>query len=83
MTKPHPDCYLKAASMTASNIEKCLVFEDSLTGMKAATSSGAFLIAVPHLVTIEESEKVRVISTLEQLNYEKLHQLFEDFSTTI
>ena len=82
-TKPHPDCYLKAASMTESNIQNCLVFEDSLTGMNAATSSGAFLIAVPHLVTIEESKRVRVISTLEQLNFAKLTQLFADFSTAI
>ena len=82
-TKPHPDCYLKAASMTESNIQNCLVFEDSLTGMNAATSSGAFLIAVPHLVTIEESKRVRVISTLEQLNFAKLTQLFADFSSSI
>jgi HAD superfamily hydrolase (TIGR01509 family) len=82
-TKPHPDCYLKAASMTDSNIQNCLVFEDSLTGMNAATSSGAFLIAVPHLVTIEESKRVRVISTLEQLNFAKLTQLFADFSSAI
>jgi HAD superfamily hydrolase (TIGR01509 family) len=82
-TKPHPDCYLKAASMTESNIQNCLVFEDSLTGMNAATSSGAFLIAVPHLVTIEESKRVRVISTLEQLNFAKLTQLFADFSSAI
>jgi HAD superfamily hydrolase (TIGR01509 family) len=82
-TKPHPDCYLKAASMTESNIQNCLVFEDSLTGMNAATSSGAFLIAVPHLVTIEESKRVRVISTLEQLNFAKLTQLFADFSSAV
>ena len=82
-TKPHPDCYLKAATMTASNIQNCLVFEDSLTGMNAAMSSGAYLIAVPHLVTIQESAKVRVISSLEQLSYEKLQHLFEDFSATI
>jgi len=82
-TKPHPDCYLKAASMTESNIQNCLVFEDSLTGMNAATSSGAFLIAVPHLVTIEESKRVRVISTLEQLDFAKLTQLFDDFSSAI
>ena len=82
-TKPHPDSYLKAASMTESNIQNCLVFEDSLTGMNAATSSGAFLIAVPHLVTIEESKRVRVISTLEQLNFAKLTQLFADFSSAI
>ena len=82
-TKPHPDCYLKAATMTDSNIHNCLVFEDSLTGMKAATSSGAYLIAVPHLVTIEESSKVRVIASLEQLNFGKLRHLFSDFSTAI
>jgi len=82
-TKPHPDCYLKAASMAESNIHNCLVFEDSLTGMNAATSSGAFLIAVPHLVTIEESKRVRVISTLEQLNFAKLTKLFTDFSSAI
>jgi len=82
-TKPHPDCYLKAASMTQSNIHNCLVFEDSLTGMNAATSSGAYLIAVPHLVTIEESTKVRVIASLEQLNIAKLQRLFKDFSAAI
>jgi HAD superfamily hydrolase (TIGR01509 family) len=82
-TKPHPDCYLKAASMTNSDISNCLIFEDSLTGMNAAISSGAFLIAVPHLVTIEESPKVRVISSLEQLNFEKLHNLFGDFTLAI
>ena len=82
-TKPHPDCYLKAATMTNSNIHNCLVFEDSLTGMKAATSSGAYLIAVPHLVTIEESSKVRVIASLEQLNFGKLRQMFNDFSIAI
>lgn len=82
-TKPHPDCYLKAASLTESRIDNCLIFEDSLTGMNSAVSSGAFLIAVPHMVTIEESAKVRVISSLDQLNYQKLQQLSENFSTVI
>jgi len=82
-TKPHPDCYLKAAAMTESSIQNCLVFEDSLTGMKAATSSGAYLIAVPHLVTIEELSKVRVITSLELLSFGKLQQLFDDFSIAI
>jgi beta-phosphoglucomutase-like phosphatase (HAD superfamily) len=69
--------------MTESNIQNCLVFEDSLTGMKAATSSGAYLIAVPRLVTIEESSKVRVITSLELLSFGKLQQLFDDFSIAI
>ena len=82
-TKPHPDAYLKAANISQSDIANCLVFEDSLTGMKAATSSGAYLIAVPHLVTIEESARVRVIQSLAQLSHVKLQQLHQDFSVNI
>ena len=82
-TKPEPDCYLKAANISKSDISNCLIFEDSLTGMKAATSSGAFLIAVPHLVHIEESQKVRVVKSLEQLNFEILQTLRSDFTSAI
>ena len=82
-TKPYPDAYLKAAQLTNSAIENCLVFEDSLTGVGAATSSGAWLVAVPHLVHVDESERVRVIKSLVQLNFTKVQELFKDFSTTI
>ena len=82
-TKPHPDAYLKAARLTNSDIASCLVFEDSLTGVGAATSSGAWLVAVPHLVHVDESERVRVIRSLEQLNFSKIQELFKDFSSTI
>ena len=82
-TKPHPDAYLKAAQLTNSAIENCLVFEDSLTGVGAATSSGAWLVAVPHLVHVDESERVRVIKSLEQLNFTKVQELFKDFSIAI
>ena len=82
-TKPHPDAYLKAAQLTNSDIENCLIFEDSLTGVGAATSSGAWLVAVPHLVHVDESARVRVIKSLEQLNFAKMQKLFNDFSTAI
>ena len=82
-TKPHPDAYLKAAQLANSDIANCLVFEDSLTGVGAATSSGAWLVAVPHLVHVDESERVRVIRSLEQFNFTKLQSLYKDFSTKI
>jgi len=82
-TKPDPEAYLKAAHMSGSNITNCLVFEDSLTGMNAAIASGAYLIGVPHLVSIEESVRVRVIKSLEQLSFSKLTELNLDFSTYI
>ena len=82
-TKPNPECYLKAASLSGSEISNCLVFEDSITGITAAKASGAYLIGVPHLVSVAESERVRVIKSLEQLSYSKLCQLKSDFSATI
>ncbi len=82
-TKPDPEAYLKAADMSKSNISNCLVFEDSITGMSAAIASGAYLIAVPHLVSIEESPRVRVIRSLEQLSFSRLTALKLDFSTDI
>lgn len=82
-TKPEPEAYLKAADRCGSNITNCLVFEDSLTGMSAAIASGAYLIGVPHLVAIEESARVRVIKSLEQLSFSKLMELKMNFSTAI
>ena len=82
-TKPYPDAYLKAALLTNSDISQCLVFEDSLTGVGAAISSGAWLIAVPHLVKVEESARVRVIKSLEQMSFEELERLHADFTAPI
>jgi HAD superfamily hydrolase (TIGR01509 family) len=82
-TKPDPEGYLKAAAMSGSEISNCLIFEDSLTGMNAAIASGAYLIGVPHLVSIDESERVRVIKSLEQLSFSKLKNLKMDFSSAI
>jgi HAD superfamily hydrolase (TIGR01509 family) len=82
-TKPHPEAYLKAASISGSDISNCLIFEDSLTGMTAAIASGAYLIGVPHLVSIKESERVRVIKSLEQLSFAKLAELHSNFAAAI
>lgn len=82
-TKPDPEAYLKAASISHSEISNCLIFEDSITGMKAAVASGARLIAVPHLVSIQESERVRVIKSLQEISFSKLQELYVNFSAAI
>jgi HAD superfamily hydrolase (TIGR01509 family) len=82
-TKPDPEGYLKAATMSGSDISNCLILEDSITGMNAAIASGAYLIGVPHLVSIAESERIRVIKSLAQLSFAKLTKLKADFATVI
>jgi len=75
-TKPNPEGYLRAASMIGVDIQNCLILEDSATGVQAARASGAKVIAVPHLVTINEDIQTKVIGSLEELNLEILRNYF-------
>lgn len=49
--KPHPDLYDKCARILGVQPENCLVFEDSLNGVKAAKQAGMCCVAVPNRVT--------------------------------
>jgi HAD superfamily hydrolase (TIGR01509 family) len=75
--KPHPEAYLKAASMFSVDIKNCLIFEDSPTGVQAATQSGAFVVAVPHLVHIQERNRLAVIKSIEEVSFQKLLSNYE------
>lgn len=72
VSKPDPEGYLLAATSGGHDISNSLVLEDSLTGVTAAKASGAWVLAVPHLVPIEKSERVDVTESLAQWSYEKL-----------
>lgn len=45
--KPAPDIFLKAANRMRLDIQQCVIFEDSHTGILAASASGAFSVYVP------------------------------------
>jgi HAD superfamily hydrolase (TIGR01509 family) len=45
--KPHPDVFLAAARALGVPPERCLVFEDSLIGVKAAIAAGMAVACVP------------------------------------
>lgn len=62
--KPHPDPYLKAATLLQVAIENSLILEDSPTGVTAARASGAWVVAVPHIAPIAPAERSVVIETL-------------------
>jgi beta-phosphoglucomutase-like phosphatase (HAD superfamily) len=67
-TKPHPDPYLKAANLLGVDIDECVVFEDSPTGVQSGLASGALVIAIPHVAPIEDSARCRVVPSLEALD---------------
>ena len=77
VTKPDPEGYLLAASSGGHDISDCLIFEDSLTGVTAANASGAWVMAVPHLVPITKAGRVDVTDSLANWSYEKLLTKYE------
>jgi HAD superfamily hydrolase (TIGR01509 family) len=45
-SKPHPDCYLRAAAKCEAKINECVVFEDAFTGLQAGMSAEMLTIGL-------------------------------------
>ncbi|MBQ9362525.1 MAG: HAD family phosphatase [Bacteroidaceae bacterium] len=60
-SKPDPDCYLTAARLFGVQPTDCVVFEDSINGLKAGRASGAFVVG---LTTTNPIEMVAPLSDL-------------------
>lgn len=57
--KPEPDLFLFAARKLGVNPENCLVFEDSLYGVKAALAAGMTVVATPQIWKEEKGPEFR------------------------
>lgn len=53
-SKPHPEIYLKAAAALQIPNNRCVVIEDSLSGVKAAKASGSKIIGITTTHTADE-----------------------------
>ena len=53
--KPAPDVYLDAAEKLGVNAPRCIAFEDSETGIKAALAAGMRVIQIPDLIEAERA----------------------------
>lgn len=61
--KPNPDIFLKAAELLGIQTVKCLVFEDSFSGIQAAINAGMQVVAVATTHRKEEhNPKLTIIS---------------------
>jgi len=63
--KPHPEPYLRGAAALGVEIEHCVAFEDSTTGLAAAVASGAVSIGVPLHNPLSEGLGYEIWPTLE------------------
>jgi HAD superfamily hydrolase (TIGR01509 family) len=76
-TKPFPDPYLHGAKLLGVDISKCLIFEDSQTGITAATASGAFVVAIPHFIEVIESARLKRIDSFVGLTLQEVSKWWE------
>jgi beta-phosphoglucomutase len=71
--KPNPEIYIKAASLLDTKPEHCIVFEDSLTGIKAAQSAHMRVIGVATSLSVAElSHTWKVIHDFTELTIHDL-----------
>ena len=61
-SKPSPDCYLKAAARFGLEPKDCVVFEDSINGLKSGRAAGMYVVGLattnPREVIAELADEV-------------------------
>jgi HAD superfamily hydrolase (TIGR01509 family) len=78
-SKPSPDCYLRGAARFGALPDECIVFEDSLNGLKSGRAAGMFVVG---LTTTNSKEKIEALSDYQMadyttINYQKLNELWQ------
>ncbi len=68
-TKPDPALFLRAAEDLGVSPQQAIVLEDSLNGVRAAKTAGAFTVAVPNPLTrhLDLSQADLVLTSLDDL----------------
>jgi len=76
-SKPHPAIFEKAAELSGTPKEECIVIEDSTNGIKAANAAGIFCIGYKseHSRLQELGGADMIISHFNELNYEIIRKL--------
>lgn len=77
-SKPHPDCYLRAAARFGADPSECVVFEDSFNGLKSGRAAGMKVVGV---ATTNPAESIASLSDIQitdykNVGYEQLMKLF-------
>lgn len=65
-SKPSPDCYLRAAARFGATPQECVVFEDSINGLRSGRAANMFVVG---LVTTNPLEAVAPLSHLQIADY--------------
>ena len=74
--KPNPEMYLKAAKMLGVKPNECVVFEDSVVGVKAAKSAGMKCVAIINTHSGDDLKEADIlIKSYNEINLDILKNL--------
>jgi len=75
--KPDPEPYLTAAARLGADPARCVVLEDSPTGVASGTAAGCAVVAVPSVAGVEigPAPRRRVVRSLEDVGVDDLAAL--------
>ena len=79
-SKPNPEVFYIAARGLGLSPEKCIVFEDSISGLEAAKTGGFKKIGIGNAETLSNADYV--VSDLSFINLEILNDYYKDQSQT-
>jgi HAD superfamily hydrolase (TIGR01509 family) len=65
-SKPSPDCYLKGASRFGAKPDECVVFEDSINGLRSGRAAGMYVVG---LTTTNDLNTIKQLSDTQINNY--------------
>ncbi len=66
LSKPDPDCYLKAAQRFGAQSDECIVFEDSFNGLRSGRSAQMKVVG---LTTTNTKEAISALSDIQIPDY--------------
>ena len=73
--KPHPEPYLRAASLIGADPRACVALEDSPNGVAAAQAAGCVTVAVPGVAEVPEGPGLTIVPSLAALDLAGLRGL--------
>lgn len=76
--KPNPEVYLKAIQAFNAKPEECIVFEDSLVGIKAAKNAGLKTVAIYDKYSNSDIEEIKQQADFFINNYAELLSIIEN-----
>jgi HAD superfamily hydrolase (TIGR01509 family) len=73
--KPHPEPYLLAARRLGADPARCVVLEDSQTGITSAEAAGCVAVGVPDVVPLTATDARPVLGSLTEVDLAWLRDL--------